>query len=563
MSTIADIGIVFPATTGTRLSAVVRMVACFAAAQYFFQLTSSALRNAAAPVAMLFLFSLYVAALYYKVVRDPSFQEQHYIYWIDALWYLALTALTGSHSSNFSFFLPFPVLFVALRWGFAPAIKLVLFSTGSLLTLSIASAGIGPQLISTAVILPPVALLALGYLISSSANSHLALQRRLATLKEINALFSPRLNIEQVIERTANHLATIYKIHKYVLILAPIGTPARIYRANLPDPMYQVSDVAVTEFSGKLLALDISEGPIVFNGEHGPHRAGAIHQITPSQSANNNRLTDTAAIASRMDCANFAALQFSLRDGGTARLFLCSNQAAFGPSDLFLFSQLAEQLSPRIENVQLLDRIATEVAEHERQKISRDIHDSAIQPYIGLKFALEALARKVAPSDPLAKDISRLAEMAQSEISELRRYVRGLRGQSEGDSGHATLLPALQRQAARYGDLYGIQVDVESTGELRLGDKVANDAFHIVGEALSNIRRHTTATVAHINLCCEEHLFRLQIANPCDPKAPTKIFTPRSIAERARGLNGNCRVEIGQNTTVVVEIPLQKSQEKT
>ena len=550
---------VFPTTTGTRLSAVVRLVACFAAAHNIFQLTPSAQRNAAAPVAILFLFSLYVAALYYKVVRDPSFQEQHYIYWIDALWYLALTALTGSQSSNFSFFLPFPVLFVALRWGFAPAIKLVLFSTGALLTLSIVRAGVGPQLISTEIILPPVALLVLGYLIASSANSHLVLQRRLATLHEINALFSPRLNIEQVIDRTANYLATIYNINKYIVVLAPIGIPARIFRANLPEAMYQVSDVTATEFSGKLLALDISDGPIIFTGEQGLRQVGAIHENSPSQVANSDRLAGAAMLASRMDCANFAALQFSLRDGGIARLFVCSNEPIFGPTDLPFFNQLAEQLSLRIENVQLLDRLASEVAEHERQKISRDIHDSAIQPYIGLKFALEALARKAAPTDPLAKDISRLAEMAQGEISELRRYVRGLRGQSEGEAGHATLLPALRRQAARYGDLYGIQVDVESTGELRLGDKVANDVFHIVGEALSNIRRHTTATVAHINLFCDEHHFRLQITNPCEQQTPAKIFTPRSIAERAQGLNGNCQVEIGQNTTVIVEIPLQKS----
>jgi len=64
----------------------------------------------------------------------------------------------------------------------------------------------------------------------------------------------------------------------------------------------------------------------------------------------------------------------------------------------------------------------------ERQKISRDIHDSAVQPYIGLKLALEALARKVPPDHPLYKDIARLVDMTSMEIAGLRRYVKGLKG---------------------------------------------------------------------------------------------------------------------------------------
>ena len=43
----------------------------------------------------------------------------------------------------------------------------------------------------------------------------------------------------------------------------------------------------------------------------------------------------------------------------------------------------------------------------ERQKISRDIHDSAVQPYIGLKLALEALARKIPPEHPLSRDVGK------------------------------------------------------------------------------------------------------------------------------------------------------------
>ena len=147
--------------------------------------------------------------------------------------------------------------------------------------------------------------------------------------------------------------------------------------------------------------------------------------------------------------------------------------------------------------------------------------------------------------------------MAQREIAELRRYVKGLRGQ--GEPGHAALVPALRRQAARFGELYGINVAVEAAGELRVGDGLADEAFHMVSEALSNIRRHTTASLARINLSCDIQMFTLQIANPCDPAMSAKLFTPRSIAERALALDGTCQVETGpgRDTLVTIEIPLR------
>jgi signal transduction histidine kinase len=121
------------------------------------------------------------------------------------------------------------------------------------------------------------------------------------------------------------------------------------------------------------------------------------------------------------------------------------------------------------------------------------------------------------------------------------------------------LVPAVRRQAARFGELYGIKVDVEATGELGINDSLADEAFHIVSEALSNIRRHTDASLARIHLSCAMQKFKLQIANPCDAALAVKLFTPRSISERARALGGACQVETGpgRDTVVTVEIPLR------
>lgn len=506
------------------------------------------------PILVLLLFAVYTATLYWRAVRHSTAQEHQLTYWADTVWYLAFTALTGGASSHFSYFLPFSLLFISFRWGFRAGIAVAVFSSAALLLIGIVGTRAGTSILVNDILLPPVALLVLGYLMATWANSDLALKRRLASLKEFDTLFNPRFNIEQTIDRVVRHLAKLYRVENFALVILDAGAPAKVFRSNLPEPMYQVSEAAAAELATLVRAIE-TKGTFIYSGAQ--HILPAeIFSADPDFVSTQQRVREAEGIASRFNCPAFGSIQFNLRQGSTARLFVWSTGRGFGLADIPFFRQLGERLSPRIENAQLLDRLANEVAEHERQKISRDIHDSAIQPYIGLKFGLEALARRVAPGDPLADEIARLVEFTNLEVVALRHYVRGLRG--HGDAGRAALVPALVRQAARFGELYGIRVDVVASDSLHVGDDLANEAFHMVSEALSNIRRHTNAAVARIKVACDAHQFTLQVTNPCQSDIDVKLFTPRSIAERARALGGTCNVEsmAGGETIVTVEIPL-------
>ena len=540
----------------TRLSAAVRLVACFAALHVFFffdperQHPQAALRTL-----VTLLFAIYAAWLYWRTVHDKTSQEGRIVYWIDALWYLAISAMTGGPGSHFFFFLSFPMLFVSLRWGFRPGMAMTIFVSGMLWASGILRSGTGAALLNVEVFLPPTGLLLLGYLMAMWANSDLAVNRRLLALKGFNALFSPRFNIEQMIDHVVRHLATLHPVNKFVLVLLEADRPPKVFRADLPEAMYQVSDAVAAGIQSVVSELDVND-TVIYSGKS-RLRSAEIYSSNSNPATQKSQMTHASLIADRLRCAGFGCLQFPLRQGGSARLIVWSDQHPFESVDLPFLHQLSEQLAPRIENVQLLDRLAGEIADAERQKISRDIHDSAIQPYIGLKFGLEALARKIPPESPISSDIGRLVEMATSEITELRTFVKGLRG--EEDPGRAALVPALRRQAARFSELYGIAVAVESPGELRIGDALANEAFHIVSEALSNVRRHTSARSACIKLACDHQLFTLRISNPCGPGTAGKLFTPHSIAERTLALGGACRVttETDGDTEVTVEIPLR------
>lgn len=219
--------------------------------------------------------------------------------------------------------------------------------------------------------------------------------------------------------------------------------------------------------------------------------------------------------------------------------------------------QLISQIMPVIENMQLLDEIASQAAVHERRKISRDLHDSTIQPYIGLKIGLEALLRKVPADNPLITEIEDLCRMTNDGIAELRNYVGGLKNQK--DTPSKLFFQAISRLAEKFTRFYGIEVKVSANPDLRINDRLAAELVQIVSEGLSNIRRHTQARHATINLRCEDDNLIAQIINHgVAGNAAFVPFTPRSIAERTAHLGG--RTEVTQwgdgSTAVTVEIPL-------
>ena len=191
----------------------------------------------------------------------------------------------------------------------------------------------------------------------------------------------------------------------------------------------------------------------------------------------------------------------------------------------------------------------------ERRKISRDLHDSTLQPYLGLKWALEALRRKSAGGSPITEDLERLILRVDEEILAMRRYVSQLRKKDARQE--IDLARAVRAQASRCSDLYDLPVTVIVAGEVRVDEPIASAVLHLVNEGLSNIRRHTAASSARIQLSWHADRFRLQIANPVEPGTCPKAFMPRSISERAQALGGRCRVQIGLGweTRIVVELP--------
>jgi signal transduction histidine kinase len=250
------------------------------------------------------------------------------------------------------------------------------------------------------------------------------------------------------------------------------------------------------------------------------------------------------------------------RGATIGRLYLtAAHRYPFEASDVDFLLQVLEHTMPTVDNIRLVDRLASDAAEEERRRIGRDLHDSVIQPYIGLQMGLVAMQKKLATqSHAVSEDLEHLLALTNAGIADLRHYMGELRENSTRDNRllPGGLLPAVQRFTKKFAEATGIAVHVEAKTALPVHDRLAAEVFQMVAEGLSNVRRHTHSAQAIVTLtCCDQHL-RLSIANDVAMDSAPTLFTPRSITERATALGGCAHVEWPEHggTVIVVDIPL-------
>lgn len=202
-----------------------------------------------------------------------------------------------------------------------------------------------------------------------------------------------------------------------------------------------------------------------------------------------------------------------------------------------------------------LTSLADTAAAGERRRISLDLHDSAIQPYLGLRLGLEALRRKTDAGNPLARDIEELFSMTQDSIAELRGYVRVLGGRP----AQGALLEGLRRQAERFHGFYGLEVELAVAADIELDERLSDAIVRMVGEALSNIGRHTDSRHARVSLSRADGRLELHVADEGASEAEAwQSFTPVSLTLRAQHLGGSVSVAPGRGggSVVCIGIPL-------
>ncbi len=512
------------------------------------------------------LYSLYGLLIYHLSVRRKPVVAHKIIPWLDLLWYLPLVAFTSGTNSSFYYFFFFSIIVASFTWGLTDGLHLTLASAAiyTIVTVIAASRPIAVNRL----LLAPIGLLIFGYIIARWGGYHTELKNRLKLLKDVTVFSNPRFGIDRTIKAILESVRDFYDAEACLLVIP--GKPGdsdsyqmyRVARGIYPSRSAppEIGPEAAAQFLSPSL-----EHAVIYRKNHSSH-ARLFDVKTRVFSEAPTGAGDK--LSGMLDAQRYLSVPVYYRHQAVGRLYIVNGPMQIDGPDMEFVLQLMDHVTPVMENIRLIDNLASDAAETERRRIAHDIHDSVIQPYLGIQFGLSALDHKLESGDvAIRADVQELLELTKHELAELRRFVWGLKA---GEERMDVLLPAIERYAERFSLVTGINVDVESHGKVKVNDRLAAELFQIVAEGLSNVRRHAFCRDARVEISCKETSLQLQIKNsrpragsPVEVERPEghegiRAFRPRSIAERAAALGGETQVYVDEKdyTVVSVGIPL-------
>ncbi|HJX89590.1 MAG TPA: histidine kinase [Pyrinomonadaceae bacterium] len=512
------------------------------------------------------LYTIYSAILVFLSIRRSHLVPAQYMHWLDMVWFLVLSALSSGANSIFFNFFFFAILVASFGWGYLSGLRLTLVSASLFTIVGVFTADIGLKADLNRFLLRPIALLILGFMISRWGGFKINLRNRLQLLKDITVFSNARFGIHRTITSILERLRSFYDADACLLLIRAReseNSSYQMYRVRRGVHATGASPPEITAEAAQLFLLPSAHHAVVHLRD-GQGQTSLFDVNAREFSIGDSEVSDR--VASALEATNYLSIPVQNRNQPIGRLYVIGGPQRYDNSAIDFVLQLMDHVTPLIENIRLVDSLASYAAEEERRRIARDIHDSVIQPYVGLQLGIAALAQKLhAGNTDVVNNVEELLELTNQELVELRRYVWGLRA---GEERRDVLLPAIERFVGRFTSVTGIRVNVNSHGKIEINDRLAAEIFQMITEGLSNVRRHALCNEASVDLSCTNGKIILQIKNrrPGVSDSPNGddhheelvLFRPRSIAERATLLGGNTVVSIADKnyTVVTIAIPL-------
>jgi signal transduction histidine kinase len=186
----------------------------------------------------------------------------------------------------------------------------------------------------------------------------------------------------------------------------------------------------------------------------------------------------------------------------------------------------------------------------ERSRISRELHDGLATELAGaislFKVYLETHANhKDETLVNIFEILERMLKQVRDTLAELRPRPLGAEG----------LIGELRSQSEELARVYSIRVEISHQGtEEMLTTQQREVVYQVVREALTNVRKHSGASVCRVRMRFGAHPFLVEVADEGRgfPAAHTGGYGLVGMRERAAGIGGRLEVVSteGMGTTV-------------
>jgi PAS domain S-box-containing protein len=190
-----------------------------------------------------------------------------------------------------------------------------------------------------------------------------------------------------------------------------------------------------------------------------------------------------------------------------------------------------------------------EVADAERQRIQRNLHDGAQQRLVSVMLTLGRLRRTC------DEDERKLIELAVDELAasleELRELAGGLHPPVLSERGLCAALEALALRVP-------LPVELAALPDRSLPEQVEAAAYYVVAEALANAQKHAQASGVHVDVRVEGTVLRVEVRDDGVGGADPEGHGLCGLRDRVEALAGALEVESpsGAGTCIRARLPL-------
>jgi signal transduction histidine kinase len=214
------------------------------------------------------------------------------------------------------------------------------------------------------------------------------------------------------------------------------------------------------------------------------------------------------------------------------------------------------ELRQRVESLTVSRDASVDIADAERRRIERDLHDGVQAQLVTLAMDLGMARQKLEASDTADPAVVAMVERAHDDskraVSDLRNLVRGIHPAVLTDRGLDAAVSALAARST-------IPVEVNISLADRPPATVESAAYFVIAEALTNAAKHSGATLVRVDGRVVDGRLRIEVTDDGRGGADLQHGGGLSgLTSRLAAVEGRLRVAspIGGPTTILAEMPL-------
>ncbi len=239
-------------------------------------------------------------------------------------------------------------------------------------------------------------------------------------------------------------------------------------------------------------------------------------------------------------------------------------RGAFTADDEDTLQRFAVQAAIAIDNAYLHQRVASLAVAQERLRIAHEMHDGIAQVlgYVNTKVQAANEYIRRGKTEEATVQLHELAVAAREAYGDVREAIVDLRTLPEPSRSFAEVL---EEYLLRWGEQTGIDTQLTIESGLLLPASAELQLVRIIQESLTNVRKHSKATTARIDIRRREGAFVVSIVDDgvgFNPAIRLRSEFPRfglsTMRERAEGIGGTFTIDSvpGQGTTVRAQVPV-------